>query len=184
MMSIHYWSKRKPKLTFILNFFKLNQISCNLTFYMVFSDNPQFQQNLKQWVSDISHWSRLEQGWDSPLDVFWIWQERYGCICLDTESTRTNLTGHNNHHKASSTLLKFYNITKSFCLLSLAGMDPAWSGRGGGGGSASSGVGHVCRPPINLLHYCKVLLDYCIWIVIVVHLSSGYYSNYCISFCL
>jgi hypothetical protein len=31
--------------------------------------------------------------------------------------------------------------------------------------------GHVCRPPINLLHYCKVLLDYCIWIVIVVHSS-------------
>jgi hypothetical protein len=27
----------------------------------------------------------------------------------------------------------------------------------------------VCRPPINLLHYCKGLLDYCIWIVIVVH---------------
>jgi hypothetical protein len=23
-------------------------------------------------------------------------------------------------------------------------------------------VGHVCRLPINLLHYCKVLLDYCI----------------------
>jgi hypothetical protein len=29
----------------------------------------------------------------------------------------------------------------------------------------------VCRPPINLLHYCKVLLDYSIWIVIVVHSS-------------
>jgi hypothetical protein len=29
----------------------------------------------------------------------------------------------------------------------------------------------VCRPPINLLHNCKVLLDYCIWIVIVVHSS-------------
>jgi hypothetical protein len=30
----------------------------------------------------------------------------------------------------------------------------------------------VCRPPINLLHYCKVLRDYCIfWIVIVVHSS-------------
>jgi hypothetical protein len=37
----------------------------------------------------------------------------------------------------------------------------------GGGGCAlpalvPSCVGHVCRPPINLLHYCKVLLDYCI----------------------
>jgi hypothetical protein len=47
---------------------------------------------------------------------------------------------------------------------------------GGGGGGAlpalvPSCVGHVCRPPINLLHYCKVLLDYCIWIVIVVHSS-------------
>jgi hypothetical protein len=45
---------------------------------------------------------------------------------------------------------------------------------GGGGGDALpalvlSCVGHVCRPPINLLHYCKVLLVYCIWIVIVVH---------------
>jgi hypothetical protein len=28
-------------------------------------------------------------------------------------------------------------------------------------------VSHVCRPPIDLLHYCKVLLDYCI----VVHSS-------------
>ena len=41
--------------------------------------------------------------------------------------------------------------------------------------SASSGiprcVGHVCRPPINLLDYSKVLLDHCIWIVIVVHSS-------------
>jgi hypothetical protein len=37
-------------------------------------------------------------------------------------------------------------------------------GGGGGGGGAlpalvPSCVGHVCRPPINLLHYCKVLLD-------------------------
>jgi hypothetical protein len=40
---------------------------------------------------------------------------------------------------------------------------------GGGGGGCSSCVGHVCRPPINLLDHCKVLLDYCIWIVIVVH---------------
>jgi hypothetical protein len=51
-----------------------------------------------------------------------------------------------------------------------------WGGGGGGGGGGGampalmpSCVGHVCRPPINLLHYCKVLLDYCIWIVIVVH---------------
>jgi hypothetical protein len=69
-------------------------------------------------------------------------------------------------------------------------MDPAWSGRGGGlcqlwcrvvpvmcaaGGAlpalVPSCAGHVCRPLINLLHYCKVLLDYCIWIVIVVHSS-------------
>jgi hypothetical protein len=53
-------------------------------------------------------------------------------------------------------------------------MDPAWSGRGGGGAlqaRVTSCVGHVCRPPINLLHDCKVLLDYCIWIVIVVHSS-------------
>ena len=46
---------------------------------------------------------------------------------------------------------------------------------GGGGGAlpaqVPSCVSHVCRPPINLLHYCKVLLDYCIWIVIVVHSS-------------
>jgi hypothetical protein len=46
---------------------------------------------------------------------------------------------------------------------------------GGGGGGGVGGalpalvpscVGHVCRSPINLLHYCKVLLDYCIWIVV------------------
>jgi hypothetical protein len=58
-----------------------------------------------------------------------------------------------------------------------AGMDPAWSGRGGGGGggcSASSGA-KLCRscvPPAHQLASllnCKVLLDYCIWIVIVVH---------------
>jgi hypothetical protein len=45
----------------------------------------------------------------------------------------------------------------------------------GGGGAlpalVPSCVGHVCCPPINLLHYCKILLDYCIWIVIVVHSS-------------
>jgi hypothetical protein len=45
----------------------------------------------------------------------------------------------------------------------------------GGGGAlpalVPSCVSHVCRPPINLLHYCKVLFDYCIWIVIVVHSS-------------
>jgi hypothetical protein len=54
------------------------------------------------------------------------------------------------------------------------GMDPAWSGKGGGSALPAlvpSCVGHVCRPPINLLHYCKVLLDYYIWIVIVVHSS-------------
>jgi hypothetical protein len=49
-------------------------------------------------------------------------------------------------------------------------------GGGGGGGGAlpalvPSCVGHVCRRPINLLHYCKVLLDYCIRIVIAVHSS-------------
>ena len=31
-----------------------------------------------------------------------------------------------------------------------------------GGGVVPSCVGHVHRPPINLLDYCKVLLDYCI----------------------
>ena len=46
-------------------------------------------------------------------------------------------------------------------------MDPAWSGRGVD--LVPSCVGHVCRPPINLIHYCKVLLDYSNWIVIVVH---------------
>jgi hypothetical protein len=39
-----------------------------------------------------------------------------------------------------------------------------WGGGGGGGGAlpalVPSCVGHVCRPPINSLHYCKVLLDY------------------------
>jgi hypothetical protein len=41
-------------------------------------------------------------------------------------------------------------------------------GGGGGGGGRSlpalvpSCVGHVRRPLINLLDYCKVLLDYCI----------------------
>jgi hypothetical protein len=46
-------------------------------------------------------------------------------------------------------------------------MDPAWSGTGGAlPGLVPSCVGHVCRPPINLLHYCKILLDYCIWIVV------------------
>jgi hypothetical protein len=52
------------------------------------------------------------------------------------------------------------------------GMDPAWSGRGGRGGGVLCQlwcwvVSVMCaRPPINLLHYCKVLLDYCIWIVV------------------
>jgi hypothetical protein len=56
--------------------------------------------------------------------------------------------------------------------------DLVWGGGGGGGGGGGalpalvpSCVGHVCCPPINLPHYCKVLLDYCIWIVIVVHSS-------------
>jgi hypothetical protein len=45
---------------------------------------------------------------------------------------------------------------------------------GGGGADAlpalmPSCVGHVHRLPINFLDYCKVLLDYSIWIVIVVH---------------
>jgi hypothetical protein len=57
----------------------------------------------------------------------------------------------------------------------LTGMDSACSGRGGGGGGGGalvpSCVGHVRRPAINLLDYCKVLLDYSIWIVIVVHSS-------------
>jgi hypothetical protein len=55
--------------------------------------------------------------------------------------------------------------------LVLPGMDPEWSGGGGGAVPAlvSSCVHNVCHPPINLLHYCKVLLDYCIWIWIVVH---------------
>ena len=39
-------------------------------------------------------------------------------------------------------------------------------------------VGDVCCPPIDLLDYCIVLLDY------TVRLSSCYYSNYCISFYL
>jgi hypothetical protein len=51
-------------------------------------------------------------------------------------------------------------------------MDPAWSGGGGAlPALRPSCVSHVCRPPIKLLHYCKVLLDYCICIVIVVHSS-------------
>ena len=37
---------------------------------------------------------------------------------------------------------------------------------GGGGGALSALVpscdGYVCRPPSNLLDYCKILLDYCI----------------------
>jgi hypothetical protein len=47
---------------------------------------------------------------------------------------------------------------------------------GGGRCSASSGA-ELCRscvPPAHQLaslHYCKILLDYCIWIVIVVHSS-------------
>jgi hypothetical protein len=49
------------------------------------------------------------------------------------------------------------------CLQELGlGMKPVCSGRGGGGALPAlvpSCVGHVCRPPINLLHYCKVLLD-------------------------
>ena len=38
------------------------------------------------------------------------------------------------------------------------------SGSGGGALPAlvPSHVGHVRRPPINLLYYCKVLLNYCI----------------------
>jgi hypothetical protein len=56
----------------------------------------------------------------------------------------------------------------------LARMDPAWCGREGGGVCAlpalvPSCVGRVRRPPINLLDYSKVLLDYCISIVIVVN---------------
>ena len=50
-----------------------------------------------------------------------------------------------------------------------AGIDPAWSGRGRGCALSAllpSCVGHVRHPPINLLDYCKVLLDYCIWIVV------------------
>jgi hypothetical protein len=63
----------------------------------------------------------------------------------------------------------------------------------GGGGAlpaqVPSCVGHVCRPPIKLLHYCKVLLDFCIWIVSnccsqFAYHQTCYYSNYCISFCL
>jgi hypothetical protein len=47
-------------------------------------------------------------------------------------------------------------------LSSLAGNDPGWSGRGGVlWCRLPSCVGHVCRPPIN----------YCIWIVLVVHSS-------------
>jgi hypothetical protein len=36
-------------------------------------------------------------------------------------------------------------------------------------------VGHVRRPPINLLDYSKVLLDYCISIVIVVNKQFTYH---------
>jgi hypothetical protein len=65
-------------------------------------------------------------------------------------------------------ILLFTSIWYSNILSLLkAGMDPAWSGRGGTGALPAlvpSCVGHVCRPPINLLHHC-------IWIVIVVHSS-------------
>jgi hypothetical protein len=70
-----------------------------------------------------------------------------------------------------------YKVQHNIVLYISAGIDPAWSGGGGGGGGGAlpalvtSCVGHVCHPPINLLHDCKVLLDYCIWIVIVVHSS-------------
>ena len=33
---------------------------------------------------------------------------------------------------------------------------------GGGGILCQLSVVHVCHPPINLLDYCKLLLDYCI----------------------
>jgi hypothetical protein len=32
-------------------------------------------------------------------------------------------------------------------------------------------IWYLCCPSINLLDYCKVLLDHCTWIVIVVHSS-------------
>jgi hypothetical protein len=51
------------------------------------------------------------------------------------------------------------------------GMFPAWSGRGGGGGGVLCQLWCRVVSVINLLHYCKVLLDYSFWIVIVVHSS-------------
>ena len=44
-----------------------------------------------------------------------------------------------------------------------SGMGPALGGCGGALlALVTSCVRHVGRPPINLLDYCKVLLDYCI----------------------
>jgi hypothetical protein len=52
----------------------------------------------------------------------------------------------------------------------VAGMDPAWSGVGGWFWSASSNAELCwsCTPPAPQLT-SQVLLDYCTWIVIVVH---------------
>ena len=64
-------------------------------------------------------------------------------------------------------------------------MDPVCGGRKGAlSALVPSYVSHVRRTPINLLDYSKVLLEYCIIIVVnAVYLSSCYlYSNY--SFCL
>ena len=52
----------------------------------------------------------------------------------------------------------------------LAHMDPVRCGREGAlPALVPSCVGHVAHAPINLLDYSKVLLDYCISIVIVVN---------------
>jgi hypothetical protein len=77
-----------------------------------------------------------------------------------------------NYHKWYFTVV----VIDSCIVRSVYGRDGysmIWLGGGGGGGPAlpalvPSCVGHVRRPPINFLDYCKVLLEYCIWVVIVV----------------
>jgi hypothetical protein len=63
-------------------------------------------------------------------------------------------------------------------LSSLAGNDPGWSGRGGGCSGADCRVVSVmcaARPSTTVFE---------LYLLFTVHLSSCYYSNYCISFCL
>jgi hypothetical protein len=52
--------------------------------------------------------------------------------------------------------LLLYNLLQGWIQYDLIG------GGGALGALVPSCVGHVYSPPINLLDYCKVLLDYCI----------------------